>query len=55
MARGFGGQELIVFPEENLIAVFTGWEIIKDSASTKDLVDRLTAVVKQTACAGTAQ
>jgi CubicO group peptidase (beta-lactamase class C family) len=55
MARGFGGQELMVFPEENLIAVFTGWEIIKDSASTKDLVDGLLPAVKQAACTGTAQ
>jgi CubicO group peptidase (beta-lactamase class C family) len=52
MARGFGGQELMVFPEENLIAVFTGWEIIKDSAATKDLVDRLLPAVKQAACSG---
>ncbi|HEX4541528.1 MAG TPA: serine hydrolase, partial [Candidatus Acidoferrum sp.] len=55
MARGFGGQELMVFPEENLIAVFTGWEIIKDSAATKDLVDRLLPAVKQAACTGNAQ
>jgi CubicO group peptidase (beta-lactamase class C family) len=53
MARGFGGQRLMVFPEENLIAVFTGWEILKDPAPTKDLVDRLLPAVKQTACAET--
>jgi CubicO group peptidase (beta-lactamase class C family) len=50
MARGFGGQELMVFPEENLIAVFTGWEILKDSAQTKDLIDRLLPAVRQTVC-----
>lgn len=50
MARGFGGQELMVFPEQNLIAVFTGWEILKDSAPTKDLIDRLLPTVKQAAC-----
>ena len=55
MARGFGGQRLMVFPEENLIAVFTGWEILKDAAPTKDLVDRLLPAVKQTACTGTGQ
>jgi CubicO group peptidase (beta-lactamase class C family) len=55
MARGFGGQRLMVFPEENLIAVFTGWEILKDPPSTKDLVDRLLPAVKQTACTGTGQ
>jgi CubicO group peptidase (beta-lactamase class C family) len=53
MARGFGGQRLMVFPAENLIAVFTGWEILKDPASTKDLIDRLLPAVKQTACTQT--
>ncbi len=55
MARGFGGQRLMVFPEQNLIAVFTGWEILKDPASTKDLVDRLLPAVKQTACPSAGQ
>ena len=50
MAQGFGGQRLMVFPEEKLIAVFTGWEILKDPAPTKDLVDRLLPAVKQNAC-----
>jgi CubicO group peptidase (beta-lactamase class C family) len=50
MARGFGGQELMVFPDEQLIAVFTGWEIIKDSAPTKDLVNGLWAAVKESKC-----
>ena len=51
MGRGFGGQRLMVFPEKNLIAVFTGWEIIKDDAPTKDLVDRLLPAVKGESCA----
>jgi CubicO group peptidase (beta-lactamase class C family) len=38
MARGFGGQRLMVFPEENLIAVFTGWEILKDEVGDRPLV-----------------
>jgi CubicO group peptidase (beta-lactamase class C family) len=50
MAQGFGGQRLMVFPEEKLIAVFTGWEILKDPAPTKDLVDRLLPAVKQSPC-----
>jgi CubicO group peptidase (beta-lactamase class C family) len=53
MARGFGGQELMVFPEENLITVFTGWEILKDSAPTKDLIDRLLPAVNHTVCTDT--
>jgi len=52
MARGFGGQRLMVFPQENLIVAFTGWEILKDPAPAKDLVDRLLPAVKQTACPG---
>lgn len=55
MARGFGGQKLMVFPEENLIVVFTGWEILKDPAPTKDLIDRLLPAMKQTACTGIGQ
>jgi CubicO group peptidase (beta-lactamase class C family) len=54
-ARGFGGQRLLVFPEENLIVVFTGWEIIKDDAPVKDLIDRLLPAVKPPPCAGTGQ
>ena len=55
MARGFGGQRLMVFPEQNLITVFTGWEILKDPAPAKDLIDRLLPAVKQTACTETGQ
>jgi len=50
MARGFGGQRLMVFPQQNLIAVFTGWEILKAPAPTKDLIDHLLPAVKPTAC-----
>jgi CubicO group peptidase (beta-lactamase class C family) len=53
MGRGFGGQRLMVFPDEKLIVVFTGWEILKDPAPTKDLVDRLLLAVKPTACSAT--
>ena len=28
MATGFGGQELMVFPQQNLIVVFTGWDVL---------------------------
>jgi CubicO group peptidase (beta-lactamase class C family) len=55
MARGFGGQRLMVFPEQNLIAVFTGWEILKDPAPEKNLIDRLLPAVKQIACTETGQ
>jgi hypothetical protein len=41
----------MIFPEEHLIVVFTGWEILKDDAEPKDLIDRLLPAVKQASCA----
>src|SRR2546422_5398539 len=41
MARGFGGQRLMVFPEEDLIAAFTGWDILKDPAGDGELINRI--------------
>lgn len=52
MARGFGGQILMVFPEESLIAVFTGWEILKDEASPSDLVSRILPAIRTPTCEG---
>ncbi len=51
MGRGFGGQRLMVFPEENMIVTFTGWEIIHDEAPTKALVDRILPAVTGATCA----
>jgi CubicO group peptidase (beta-lactamase class C family) len=50
MARGFGGQRLMMFPEENLIAVFTGWEILKEEAKDQDLVNRILPAVRAQSC-----
>jgi hypothetical protein len=50
MARGFGGQRLMVFPEEDMIAVFTGWEILKDEAEDIDLVSRILPGLRTQAC-----
>jgi CubicO group peptidase (beta-lactamase class C family) len=55
LALGFGGQRLMVFPDQDLIAVFTGWEILKDSADNKDLIDRLLPAVRQPTCPTTRQ
>lgn len=55
MAIGFGGQRLMVFPQQNLIVVFTGWEILKDPAPAAELIDRLLPAVKQSACTSTGQ
>jgi CubicO group peptidase (beta-lactamase class C family) len=50
MARGFGGQRLMVFPEEEMIAVSTGWEILKDEAKDRDLMNRILPAVRTQAC-----
>ena len=50
-ARGFGGQVLKVFPEENLIAVSTGWQILKgEDAADLKLNDRLLSAVHTQSC-----
>ena len=51
MARGFGGQRLMVFPEEDMIVVFTGWEILKDPAGDRELVNRILPAVRTQTCA----
>jgi hypothetical protein len=51
MARGFGGQILMVYPEEDLIVVFTGWNILKDEAGSKELVNRILPAVRAQTCA----
>jgi CubicO group peptidase (beta-lactamase class C family) len=50
MARGFGGQRLMVFPDENLIAVFTGWDILKDPPVDRELVNRILPAVRGRSC-----
>jgi CubicO group peptidase (beta-lactamase class C family) len=51
-ARGFGGQELRVAPELQLITVFTGWDILPQAQEPKhDNLERvISAVNKQQAC-----
>src|ERR1700722_6818824 len=50
MARGFGGQRLMVLPEEELITVFTGWDILKDPAGDRELVNRVLPSVRERRC-----
>jgi len=50
MAWGFGGQHLMVFPEEQLIVVFTGWQIIGDEAPIPSLIARILPAVQSQAC-----
>ena len=41
-ARGFGGQQLIVLPEYDIVAVFTGWDILpSDQPQQHDQLQRL--------------
>jgi CubicO group peptidase (beta-lactamase class C family) len=52
MASGWGGQTLLVFPEQNLIVVFTGWDLTNEADMTL-LLPRLLPAVKAAACSGT--
>jgi CubicO group peptidase (beta-lactamase class C family) len=55
-AHGFGGQQLLIEPEHELIAVFTGWDILPSSGEPKhDQLERVLGPVdKQHACGGPA-
>jgi CubicO group peptidase (beta-lactamase class C family) len=50
LARGFGGQRLMVFPEEQMIAVFTGWDILHDPSRDQELVNRILPAVRPQTC-----
>jgi len=39
-----------VFPSEQLIATFTGWDILKDPAVDSELADRILPAVRSAAC-----
>ncbi|MGO9425517.1 MAG: serine hydrolase domain-containing protein [Steroidobacteraceae bacterium] len=55
MAIGFGGQRLMVFPKEQLIATFTGWNILQEAALAGELANRLLPAVIGAQCRDTAQ
>jgi CubicO group peptidase (beta-lactamase class C family) len=47
-AHGFGGQQLLIAPEYDLIVVFTGWDILPSSEKRNhDQFDRILAAVNQ--------
>jgi CubicO group peptidase (beta-lactamase class C family) len=50
MGIGFGGQRLMVFPTEQLIVTFTGWDILKDAAFDAELADRVAAATVSRSC-----
>ena len=47
---GIGGQRLMVFPSEQLIATFTGWNILKEVEIDSELANRLLPAVRSAAC-----
>ena len=50
MATGIGGQELMVFPRQSLIVVFTGWDVLNGGTDVNLLLPRLLPAVKAAAC-----
>jgi CubicO group peptidase (beta-lactamase class C family) len=49
---GFGGQRLMVFPAEQMIATFTGWDILKDIAFDAELAERVSLAARGSDCSG---
>ncbi|MGA2708450.1 MAG: serine hydrolase domain-containing protein [Steroidobacteraceae bacterium] len=50
-ARGIGGQMLLVFPEDELIAVVTAWHILDGTPYTPAVIGGLRAAVRDFHCA----
>jgi CubicO group peptidase (beta-lactamase class C family) len=50
MCRGFGGQNLLVFPKEGLIVTFTGWDILPNSTGKEPVPSDFLPAVKAKAC-----
>ena len=51
MARGFGGQNLMVFPAEGVIATFTGWDILGTTDPEHAFVARVQSAIHFKSCA----
>ena len=52
MGRGIGGQNLQVFPEEDLIVTFTAWDILPSSTGKEPHPSDFLTLVKTKTCAG---
>jgi len=52
MARGFGGQHLEVFPQEDLIVTLTAWDFLPSSTGTDPTPSVFLALVKTKTCPG---
>jgi CubicO group peptidase (beta-lactamase class C family) len=49
-AIGFGGQRLMVFPAQQMIATFTGWDILEDPPFDSELANRLLTALRSASC-----
>jgi len=49
-AIGLGGQRLMVFPAQRLIATFTGWDIVGDPAFDVELANRVLGALSTDTC-----
>jgi len=52
MCLGFGGQRLMVFPDEQLLVVLTGWEILGNEGRGDQLFNDLLPAIKAKTCEG---
>jgi CubicO group peptidase (beta-lactamase class C family) len=52
MARGFGGENLYVFPNEGLIVTFTAWDILPASTGQEPTPSDFLSLLKTTTCPG---
>jgi hypothetical protein len=52
MARGFGAQDLMVFPNEGLIVTFTAWDILPTSTGKEPSPSDFLPLVKTQTCTG---
>ena len=50
-AVGFGGQRLMVFPEEDLIVTFTGWNILANESLVGTFLKRIEPAIRPHDCA----
>ena len=50
MGRGFGGQDLYVFPKQGLIVTFTAWDILPSSTGTEPNPSDFLRLVKTETC-----
>jgi CubicO group peptidase (beta-lactamase class C family) len=54
MARGFGAEDLMVYPSEGLIVTSTAWDILPTSTGTEPMPSDFLPLVKSKTCASVA-